>query len=64
MIKGAGCDKLNFEGAKFSGKHSNFLDNSSNASSKNIEKLISLTIKKVNKYDVKLNLEIQVVGDK
>ena len=65
LIKGAGCDKLNFEGAKFSGKHSNFLDNSSNASSKNIEKLISLTIEKVkNKYDVKLNLEIQVVGDK
>lgn len=65
LIKGAGCDKLNFEGAKFSIKHSNFLDNSSNASSKNIEKLISLTIEKVkNKYDIKLNLEIQVVGDK
>lgn len=65
LIKGAGCDKLNFEGAKFSAKHSNFLDNSSNASSKNIEKLISLTIEKVKKkYDIKLNLEIQVVGDK
>ena len=65
LIKGAGCDKLNFDGAKFSYKHSNFLDNSLNASSRNIEKLISLTIEKVKKkYHIKLNLEIQVVGDK
>ena len=65
LIKGAGCDKLNFNGAKFSDKHCNFIDNSLNAESKNIEKLISQTIEKVKiKYNIKLRLEIKVIGDK
>ena len=65
LIKGAGCDKLNFDGAKFSNKHCNFIDNSLNAKSKNIEKLISQTIEKVKKkYNIKLHLEIKVIGDK
>ena len=49
--------------AEISNKHANFIINHGNAKSKNVIELIRMIQKKVlNKYKVKLELEIKLLG--
>ena len=63
LIKNSGADTLKFGGAKLSSQHCNFLHNDGTASAADIEKLCNEVIAKVeNKYGVRLDMEVKIVG--
>tara|TARA_B100000941_G_C28405638_1_gene500593 strand:- start:18 stop:932 length:915 start_codon:yes stop_codon:yes gene_type:complete len=64
LIKDSNCKHLSFGKASISKKHCNFFVNEGGASSKDIERLIELVRQKVfEKYNIKLELEIKIVGE-
>ncbi len=64
LIKDSNCNLLTCGKASISKKHCNFFVNEGGASSEDIEKLIELVRKKVlEKHNVKLELELKIVGD-
>ncbi len=64
LIKESNCENLSFGGASISKKHNNFFVNNGDATSKDIEKLISAVKEQVyNKKNIKLDLEIKLIGD-
>ena len=65
LIKESGCANMFVGGAKISEKHSNFLVNTGNATSKDLESLGNKIKNKVYKQTgVKLNWEIKKIGSK
>lgn len=63
LIKKSGCDSLNFNGAKVSEKHCNFLINTGKASAADIENLGETIIKKVKeKTSITLEWEVKRMG--
>ena len=64
LIKKSGCDKIKFGKVKFSDLHCNFIENKG-SSGKDIEDLINYTIDEVNKkFNVILEPEIKIIGEK
>ena len=64
LIKDSGCTKISVGKASISEKHCNFFVNEGGATSKDIENLIQIVKKKVSdKYKIKLDLEIELIGD-
>ena len=64
LIKKSGCDKVKFGKAKFSKMHCNFIENSG-SSGKDVEDLINYTIDEVKKkFNITLEPEIKIIGDK
>ena len=64
LIKESNCENLSFGGASISKKHNNFFVNNGDATSDDIEKLINTVKEKVyNKKNIKLDLEIKLIGD-
>lgn len=59
LIKKAGCDKLQINGARVSDKHCNFLENTGNATASDLETLGETIIKKV-KEETSITLEWEV----
>ena len=65
LIKQSSCENMSVGGAKISEKHSNFLVNTGNATSKDLESLGNKIKNKVYKQTgVKLNWEIKKIGSK
>ncbi len=65
LIKESNCEKISFGGASISKKHNNFFVNNGDATSNDIEKLINFVKEKVyNEKNIKLDLEIKLIGDK
>ena len=65
LIKDSNCDLLSFGKAKISEKHCNFFVNEGGASSEDIEKLIKIVRQKVfDKHQIKLDLELKIIGEK
>ena len=65
LIELSGCKNLAVGDALVSSKHANFLINSKNASATQIEDLGNMIIDKVySNFDILLEWEIQIVGDK
>tara|TARA_B100001029_G_C15044743_1_gene446270 strand:- start:725 stop:1597 length:873 start_codon:yes stop_codon:yes gene_type:complete len=65
LIKTSNCSNLKIGGATMSSKHSNFFLNNGNATSSDIENLISEVQGKVfKKTGIKLELEIKIIGGK
>ena len=63
LIDKAGLKGLSVGGAEISKKHANFIINKNNATAKDVIKLISIIQKKIlTNYNVKLNLEIKLLG--
>ena len=64
LIKKSGCHHLKIGNVKFSDTHCNFIENSGNSSS-DIEMLIDQTINKVkDQFDIILEPEIKIFGEK
>ena len=64
LIKKSGCDKVKFGKAKFSKMHCNFIENNG-SSGQDVEDLINYTIDEVKKkFNIILELEIKIIGDK
>jgi UDP-N-acetylmuramate dehydrogenase len=64
LIKKSGCDKVKFGNAKFSERHCNFIENRG-SSGKDVEDLINYTIDEVKKkFNITLEPEIKIIGDK
>ena len=64
LIEEAGCKGMIFGNAFVSDKHANFLINNGKATASDLENLGKLIIEKVyNKFDVKLDWEIKIIGD-
>ena len=64
LIKNSGCAGMRVGGAKISEKHCNFFVNTGNAKSRDLEKLIYQVQNKVlNETGIKLDLEIQIIGE-
>ncbi len=64
LIKNSNCNTASFGKASISKKHSNFFVNEGGASSEDIEKLINYVKQKVfEKYNIKLDLELKIIGD-
>lgn len=64
LIQEAGCKDLRVGGAIISPKHSNFIINDNNATSADIENLITIIQKKVyEKFNIKLETEIKIIGN-
>ena len=64
LIKDSNCNLVSFGKASISKKHSNFFVNEGGASSEDIEKLIKFVRQKVfEKHDIKLDLELKIIGD-
>ena len=65
LIKNSNCAEKSFGKASISSKHSNFFVNDGGASSEDIEKLINFVRKQVlEKQNIKLDLEIKIIGEK
>ena len=65
LIRSSKCDKFTEGGASISSKHSNFFVNNGSATAKDLENLILKVKKEVfNKTGVKLEKEIQIIGEK
>ena len=61
----AGCKGMLYGNAYVSEKHSNFLINNGNATASDLENLGKKIIDKVyNKYQIKLEWEIKIIGEK
>lgn len=64
LIEDSGCKGLQVGDAYVSEKHSNFIINSNKANATQIEELGKRIIEKVyNKFDIKLEWEIKIIGD-
>ncbi len=64
LIKESDCEQISFGKASISKKHSNFFVNEGGASSNDIEKLIKSVKQKVfEKQNVKLELELKIIGE-
>ena len=64
LIQDSGCKDLKCGGAIISPKHSNFIINENNATSQDIEDLITTIQKKVyEKFNIKLETEIKIIGN-
>ncbi len=64
LIEEAGCKGMKFGNAFVSDVHANFLINNGKATASDLENLGKLIIEKVyNKFDVKLDWEIKIIGD-
>ena len=64
LIRDSNCNLLSFGKASISKKHCNFFVNEGGASSEDIEKLIEFVKQKVlEKQNVKLELELKIVGE-
>lgn len=64
LIQDSNCNLLSFGKASISKKHCNFFVNEGGASSEDIEKLIKFVRQKVlKKYNIKLDLELKIVGE-
>ena len=65
LIKNSNCNLVSFGKASISSKHSNFFVNEGGASSADIEKLINFVkVKVLEKYDINLELELKIIGEK
>ena len=65
LIKDSGCAGMRVDDAQISEKHCNFFINNGNATSEDLEKLISQVQNKVlNKTGINLELELQIIGKK
>ena len=65
IIKDSGCDNVEVGGAKLSSKHCNFLINTGNATSLDLENLGNKIKDKVyRKFSIKLDWEIKIIGKK
>ena len=65
LIKDSGCAGLKVGGAYISEKHCNFFVNKGHATSEDLENLIKLVKNKVlKKTGIKLELELQIIGEK
>ncbi len=65
LIKDSNCEQISFGKASISKKHTNFFVNEGGASSEDIEKLIKFVKQKVlEKYNIKLDLELKIIGEK
>ena len=65
LIKEAQCDNMKIGGATISEKHSNFFVNQGSATSNDMENLINIVREKVfNITGIKLELELQIIGEK
>lgn len=63
VIKDLGLSGYNYNGARFSEKHANFLINN-NSNPKNIEELIKMAQEKaMSKFGIELELEIKIIGN-
>lgn len=63
LIRETGCDQINFGDAKWSDKHANFLINTNNATSAELEKLIKVTQEKIYALTgISLEYEIKIIG--
>tara|TARA_Y100000768_G_C23977357_1_gene683774 strand:- start:158 stop:1054 length:897 start_codon:yes stop_codon:yes gene_type:complete len=64
LIEKAGCKGMNCGNAIVSNHHSNFIINTGNATASDIENLGKLIIDKVyNKFEVKLDWEVKIIGE-
>ena len=64
LIKKSGCDTIKFGNVKFSSTHCNFIENKG-SSGKDVEDLINYTIDEVKKkFNIILEPEIKIIGDK
>ena len=64
LIKNSNCNTVSFGKASISKKHNNFFVNEGGSSSEDIEKLINFVKEKVfEKYNIKLELELKIIGD-
>jgi UDP-N-acetylmuramate dehydrogenase len=64
LIEAAGLKGLQFGGAKVSEKHANFIVNFQNATASDMRDLIiSVRHKVEEKFGVKLELEIKIIGE-
>jgi len=65
LIKDSGCEKMKIGDAYISEKHCNFFVNKGKAKAKDLENLIQEVANKVlNKTGVKLELELEIIGEK
>ena len=65
LIKDSGCAGMRVDDAQISEKHCNFFINNGNATSEDLEKLISQVKDKVlSSTGIKLELELQIIGKK
>ena len=65
LIKESNCNLASFGKASISKKHCNFFVNEGGASSDDIERLIEFVREKVfEKHEVKLDLELKIIGEK
>ncbi len=65
LIEESECKGLSVGDAIISTKHANFIINTKNASAKDIEELGKRVLEKVlNKFDIKLEWEIKIIGEK
>ena len=65
LIKESGCNGMKVGDAQISEKHCNFFVNKGNATSADLEDLIhKVRTKVLDKTGIKLELEIQIIGEK
>ena len=65
LIKESECEKIRVGGASISKKHCNFFVNENSATSEDMENLINIVKEKVfNITGIKLELELQIIGEK
>ncbi len=65
LIEESGCKEMSIGNASISKKHANFIINNGHATAAEIEKLGNEVIEKVyNKFNIILNWEIKIIGDK
>ena len=64
LIEESGCKGISYGNAFVSDKHSNFLINNGNATAGDLENLGKIIIEKVyNKFDIKLDWEVKIIGE-
>jgi UDP-N-acetylmuramate dehydrogenase len=64
LIESAGLKGYRMGGAQVSEKHANFIINTGNATAADVEALIGHVRKTVeDRYDVRLELEVHIVGE-
>tara|TARA_B100000575_G_scaffold285735_1_gene281467 strand:+ start:632 stop:1528 length:897 start_codon:yes stop_codon:yes gene_type:complete len=64
LIENAGCKGMTFGNAYVSNKHANFLINNGSATASDLENLGKKVIDKVfDKFDIKLDWEVKIIGD-